>query len=215
MKSRKRSLALGVISLTLLIGLVGGSLQITSTPGEARTIYPIRRDGESRDGEGPDRTAIVQLQRPAEVWPQVYEQLPDLPLENNYVSTDSGEEEVDNTLVGRLVRYHFYVKRRPPNFRFDWKLTLADYLGANELMQESTYPGYESLKENPMEGDRQAIKSMTREGRNALIEVLVGIFGGYTPEGETSSPPAPTKTPETSTPSLPPLPGPGDADLLK
>lgn len=211
MKSRKRSLALGVISLTVLIGLVGGNLHITSTPGQARTIDLL----QSRDAVGPDPTAIVQLQRPTEIWPQVYEQLPDLPLENNYVSTESGEKKADNTLVGRLVRYHFYVKRRPPNFRFDWKLTFADYLGANELMQESTYPGYDSLKENPMEGDRQAIQSMTRAQRNALIDVLVGIFGGNTAGGQTSTPPTPTATPQPSTPSLPPLPGPGDADLLK
>ncbi|NEP41175.1 MAG: hypothetical protein F6K35_18895, partial [Okeania sp. SIO2H7] len=131
-------------------------------------------------------SVIVQLQRPTEIWPQVYQQLPDLPLENNYLSEDTGEADTDNTLVGRLVRYHFYVKGRPPNFRFDWKLTLADYLGANELMQESVYPGYESLRENPMEGDRQAIKNLTREQRNALIDVLVEIFGGKIAEEATS-----------------------------
>jgi hypothetical protein len=140
--------------------------------------------------------------------------LPDLPLENNYVSAETGFAETENTLVGRLVRYHFYVKRRPPNFRFDWKLTVADYLGANELMQESIYPGYESLKENPMEGDRQAIKSMTRDVRNALVDVLVEIFGGYSPEEENSSP-ARQDISEPSTPRLPPLPQPGDADLLR
>lgn len=166
MKKRKRSLALGLVTLTLLVWLGGGSLRITSLPGEARTNYlpgnQERPPELARDLSAPS-SAIVQLVRPTEVWPQIYEQLPDLPWENNYVSTETGEVEANNTLVGRLVRYHFYVKRRPPNFRFDWKLTLADYLGANELLQESVYPGYESLKENPMEGDRQAIQSLTRE----------------------------------------------------
>lgn len=192
-KKRTRSLAVGLLTLTLLIGLSAWRV-------EARSSYPP--------------SAIAQVPRPTEVWPQVYERLPDLPLENNYVSGETGEADTENTLVGRLVRYHFYVKRRPPNFRFDWKLTVADYLGVNEFMQESIYPGYESLKENPMEGDREAIKSMTRDQRNALVDVLVEIFGGYAPEEENSTPTRPD-TPEPSTPKLPPLPQPGDADLLR
>ena len=194
MNRRRRSLALGLVTLTLLIGAIAGRVEARSS--------------------SPSPSAIAQVPRPTEIWPQVYEQLPDLPLENNYVSEDTGETEADNTLVGRLVRYHFYVKRRPPNFRFDWKLTLADYLGANELMQESTYPGYESLKENPMEGDREAIKSMTRDQRNALVGVLVEIFGGYILEEDNSTPARPDIS-EPSTPRLPPLPQPGDADLLR
>ena len=180
----------------------------------ASTEAITRNNRRDREMSAPP-SAIVQLQRPTEIWPQVYQQLPDLPLENNYVSEDTGEADTDNTLVGRLVRYHFYVKGRPPNFRFDWKLTLADYLGANELMQESVYPGYESLRENPMEGDRQAIKNLTREQRNALIDVLVEIFGGKIAEEATSTPPTSTPTPQPSTPRLPPLPQPGDADLLR
>ncbi len=199
---RRRSLALGLVTLTLLIGLSAGRVEARSSSPPSLKEYSA------------PSSAIVQVPRPTEVWPQVYERLPDVPLENNYVSGETGEADAENTLVGRLVRYHFYVKRRPPNFRFDWKLTVADYLGANELMQESVYPGYESLKENPMEGDRQAIKSMTRDLRNALVDVLVEIFGGYTPEEENSSPPTPDIS-EPSTPRLPPLPQPGDADLLR
>jgi len=217
MNKRKRSLALGLVTLTLLVWLGFGSLRITSLPGEARTNSgPGNKERSpefARDLSAPS-SAIVQLVRPTEVWPQIYEQLPDLPLENNYVSTETGEVEANNTLVGRLVRYHFYVKRRPPNFRFDWKLTLADYLGANELLQESVYPGYESLKENPMEGDRQAIQSLTREERNALVDVLVNVFSGNNAEEPASTPPT-TETPENSTPGLPPLPKAGDADLLR
>jgi hypothetical protein len=200
MNRRGRSLALGLVTLALLIGLDLGRVEARSSSPPAEFSVPS--------------SAIAQIPRPTEVWPQVYQWLPDVPQENNYVLEETGEADADNTLVGRLVRYHFYVKRRPPNFRFDWKLTVADYLGANELMQESIYPGYESLKENPMEGDRQAIKSMTRDQRNALVDVLVEIFGGYTPEAENSSPATPP-TPEPSTPRLPPLPQPGDADLLR
>lgn len=199
---RRRSLALGLVTLTLLIGVSAGRVQARSS-----SPPPVR------EFSAPS-SAIVQAPRPTEVWPQVYERLPDLPLENNYVSGETGEAEAENTLVGRLIRYHFYVKRRPPNFRFDWKLTLADYLGANELMQESIYPGYELLKENPMEGDRLAIKGMSRELRNALVDVLVEIFGGYTPEEENSSPARPDIS-EPSTPQLPRLPEAGDADLLR
>lgn len=217
MKKRKRSLALGLVSLTLLIWLGAGNLRITSLPGEARTNSghgnQERPPELARDFAAPP-SAIVQLVRPTEVWPQIYEQLPDLPLENHYVSKETGEVEADNTLVGRLVRYHFYVKGRPPNFRFDWKLTLADYLGANELLQEPVYPGYESLKENPMVGDRQAIQSLTREERNALVDVLVKIFSENNTEAPTSTPPT-TETPKNSTPGLQPLPKAGDADLLK
>lgn len=217
MKKRKRSLALGLASLTLLIWLGGGSLRITSPPGEARTnSWPgnQERPPELARDFSASPSAIAQLVRPTEVWPQIYEQLPDLPWENNYVSRETGEVEADNTLVGRLVRYHFYVKRRPPNFRFDWKLTLADYLGANELVQESVYPGYESLKENPMVGDRQAIQSLTREERNALVDVLANIFSKKNAEEPTSTPPT-TETPENSTPGLPALPKAGDANLLR
>jgi len=200
MNRRRRSLALGLVTLTLLIGMDLGRVEARSSSPPAEFSVPS--------------SVIAQVPRPTEVWPQVYERLPDVPLENNYVSEETGEADAENTLVGRLVRYHFYVKRRPPNFRFDWKLTVADYLGANELMRESVYPGYESLKENPMEGDRQAIKSMTRDQRNALVDVLVEIFGGYTPEEESPSPARPDIS-EPSTPRLPPLPQPGDADLLR
>ncbi|QSJ21010.1 hypothetical protein JYQ62_29250 [Nostoc sp. UHCC 0702] len=122
--------------------------------------------------------AIAQRISPGEIWQQVYQQLPDLPKENQYISKETGKVAENNTLASRLIRYHIYVKERAPNYRLDWKLTLADYLGANEIMYDSTYPGNESLRENPIEGDHTAIARLTRPQRNALVQVLVNIFNG-------------------------------------
>ncbi|MDY7008186.1 MAG: hypothetical protein SWX82_30710 [Cyanobacteriota bacterium] len=162
-----------------------------------------------------DSIKIVQRPvRPTEVWPFVYEKIPDLPLENNYISQETGEVDIEETLVSRLIRYHLYVKGRAPNYRFDWKLTLADYLGANDYLQSSVYPGNNSLTENPMEGDRQAIQSLTRSQRETLVNRLVNIFSGD---------PNPPAIPEIyqrdnsgrSAPRTPIIPQPGDADLLR
>lgn len=152
--------------------------------------------------------------RPTEVWQFVYEEMPDLPLENNYISQETGEVKTDDTLVSRLIRYHLYVKGRAPNYRFDWKLTLADYLGFNDYLELSVYPGSSSLRENPLEGDRQAIQNLSRSERNALIDKLVEMFGGN---------PKPPSIPKVnqennsrqSVPKRPIVPQPGDANLLK
>lgn len=170
--------------------------------------------------------ATAQIVKPQDSWRQVYEQLPDFPKENQYVSKETGKVNPDDTLVGRLIRYHVNVKSRPPNYRFDWKLTLADYLGANELVPESTYPSGNTLQTNPLEGDRAAIQKLNRSQRDALVNVLVSIFARNrletqaspqqpstaSPQQPTASPsPQPTPTPRTTTPSLP---KPGDAQLL-
>ena len=110
------------------------------------------------------------------LWRQVYDRLPNFPLENQYVSLDTGQVNADSTLANRLIRYHLYTKGRPPQYRLDWKLTLADYLGANELMLEEIYPGYDNLQSSPMQGDRQAIGNLSRADRDALVETLVIIF---------------------------------------
>ena len=110
------------------------------------------------------------------VWRQVYQKLPDFPKENKYVGKGSRKVSENNTLVRRMVQYHLYQKGRAPNYRLDWKLTLADYLGANELMYDKEYPGHDTLKKNPLEGDRAAISRLSRSQRNALVQVLVDIF---------------------------------------
>ncbi|WP_201277965.1 hypothetical protein [Scytonema millei] len=159
--------------------------------------------------------AIAQQPPAADIrdaWKPVYKQLPNLPLENKYVSRESGKVNSDSTLVNRLIEYHVYVKGRAPNYRLDWKLTLADYLGANELIQDTTYSGAKTLHQNPLEGDRAAINRLNRTQRDALVQSLVNVF---TPE--TSTPPTTNQQPPTNNqqPTTFSQPKPGDADLLK
>ncbi len=151
-----------------------------------------------------------------DVWKQVYQKLPNLPQENKYVSRD-GKVNPNNNLVNRLIQYHVYIKGRSPNYRLDWKLTLADYLGANELIQESTYPGANTLRTNPLAGDRAAITRLNRKQRNALAQSLVSVFNPNSSDVTTSTqaPPQPSKTPNSQTSPSFPQPKPGDAQLLQ
>jgi hypothetical protein len=119
---------------------------------------------------------IAQRITPTDVWQQVYQQLPNLPKENQYISKETRQQVINNTLIGRLIRYHVYLKARSPISRLDWKLTLADYLDANEIIYADNYPSRESLRENPLAGDRLAISKLSRFQRNQLIEVLMNIF---------------------------------------
>ncbi|WRH65623.1 MAG: hypothetical protein RSE13_17540 [Planktothrix sp. GU0601_MAG3] len=134
----------------------------------------------------------------SEVWKRVYEQLPNLPRENQYLSQETGKVAEDNTLIGRLIRYHIYVKARPTQYRFDWKLTLADYLGVNEPMLVLSYPGQEVLKENPLVGDQKAIQQLNRVERDALVNTLAGLFN---PNPVNIGPMPSTPTPKPPTPS--------------
>ncbi|MEH1833672.1 MAG: hypothetical protein V7L29_16755 [Nostoc sp.] len=156
--------------------------------------------------------AYAQRITPSDVWQQVYQQLPDLPRENKYISKENGKVAENNTLVTRLIRYHIYTKGRAPIYRLDWKLTLADYLGANEIMYDTTYPGNDSLRENPIEGDRKAITRLTRSQRDALVQVLVNIFN---PTSQNTQSPSPNTTPSPTTSTTPQPPQRGGAELLK
>ena len=120
--------------------------------------------------------AIAQRVAASNAWRQVYQKLPEFPLENKYISKKTRKVSENHTLARRLIRYHIYLKGRAPNSRLDWKLTLADYLKANEIMYDSSYPGSDTLKTNPIDGDRAAIKRLNRRQRNALVQVLVNIF---------------------------------------
>lgn len=145
--------------------------------------------------------------RPEEVATSVYEQIPDFPLENNYQRIEGGKAE-NHTLISRFIRYHQFVKSRATVFRLDWKLTFADYLGVNETMPESRYPGYATLTENPFSRDLKIITSLTREQREELINVLIEIY-----QPSTSS-----ESPSDSLPSVSPpviLPTGKGADLLR
>ncbi|MBD1885408.1 hypothetical protein [Microcoleus vaginatus] len=170
-----------------------------------------------RSSESASVQRVAQESAPSQVrvqdaWKLVYEKLPDLPIENNYISQETGKVDPTNTLVGRLIRYHVFVKGRPPNYRFDWKLSLADYLGATpDYLVESVYPGKDVLRSNPMEQDRAAIQSLNRTQRDALVQALVDVFtensgGGRTQAGE--KPQGRSNSPQI------PQPQPGDAKLL-
>ena len=165
--------------------------------------------------------AAAQLVKPQDTGRQVYQRLPNFPKENQYVSKETGKVAVDNTLASRLIRYHLYVKSRSPKYRLDWKLTLADYLGANEYLVETQYPGYDSLQQSPMEGDRTTIRQLNRAQREALIDVLVSIYNPNNQETTTATP-TPSASPQPSQPSVTPprrstttLPKPGASELLK
>ena len=191
----KRILRFFIAALAVAVTLLGIAVKKSSGPNLFST-----------------QPAIAQLVRPSDVWRQVYQQLPNLPLENQYISKETGKVELNNTLVSRLIKYHSYVKGRPPNYRLDWKLTLADYLGANEVMEDGVYPGNDSLRQNPMDSDRAAINHLNRAQRDALVEVLVNIFNESATVAPTPDVPHPTTTNPTSTAA--PLPRPGDAKLL-
>lgn len=160
---------------------------------------------------------LAQSLRPEQAAAAVYERLPYLPQENQYIYQETGEVAEEHTLIGRLIRYHQDLKKRPTRFRLDWKLTLADYLGVNEPMQAERYPGNSTLTSNPLEGDRQAIGRLNRRQREELVDLLANL---YRPPQERSPAPAPSPDPSPlpAAPddgsSKPPLSQPGDAQLL-
>ncbi len=157
--------------------------------------------------------SFAQSARPQELGMQVYQRLPNLPLENKYVSKDTKKVAADNTLVTRLLQYHLYLKGRAPGYRLDWKLTLADYLGANELIDEVAYPGNATLLKNPLEGDRAVITSLNRKQRNELVQVIVSLFNQNTRAATSPSNQAKPQIPAPTSTPLPPRPG--DAQRLK
>jgi hypothetical protein len=197
---------LSVAIFTLLSGVLeSGKLSVSA-------LEPSLLRGSGSRGLVAQQSAPQQL-RAQDAWKFVYEKLPDLPIENNYISKETGKVDPNNTLVGRLIRYHVFVKGRAPNYRFDWKLSLADYLGATpDYLVESVYPGKDVLRENPMERDRAVIQSLNRKQRDALVQALVNVFTEDSGRGGT---PARGDKPlgrETS-PEIP-QPQPGDAKLL-
>lgn len=184
MAKQKTALRLAV---TTLIVFVSGWLLLTA----------LAVAGPDSFGQQP---ALAQRVRPEGAWQAVYERLPDFPKENQYVSKETGKVEADNTLVGRFIRYHLYVAGRSPSYRFDWKLTLADYLGLglNGAFDETSYPSRATLRTNPVEGDRAAINRLNRVQREALVQTLVTVF--TLPTAVSPSPPTPTPRSSQSPP---------------
>jgi len=122
--------------------------------------------------------ANAQLLRVQEVAERFYRQLPNFPKENQYVSKRTNRIDPDNTLIWRLIQYHTYVKGRSPVYRFDWKMTLADYLGLHDPILESTYPGRDRLKNNALQGDRAVLNRLNLRQRNQLVQALVDVHTG-------------------------------------
>ncbi|MEC4986285.1 MAG: hypothetical protein SAK42_19475, partial [Oscillatoria sp. PMC 1076.18] len=148
--------------------------------------------------------AVAQFVEPARIATIIYERFPEIPSENQYLRLETGEVDTDNTFLSRLLSYHLYVKSRSPNFRLDWKLTIADYLEAHEYIYPNQYPGYNSLQTNPLAGDRAILENMTRKERDRLINNLVSVFNpnatnnnsnNSTPPITTEPTPQPTYTP--------------------
>ncbi|NJK64741.1 MAG: hypothetical protein HC921_20400 [Synechococcaceae cyanobacterium SM2_3_1] len=123
--------------------------------------------------------AQAQLRLVPEASQQVYETLPALPRENQYqyIDPETGDPET-NTLVRRMMLYHLQIKARALTNRFDWKLTLADYLEKNEAIFAQAYPGSQTLTKNPYTQDKVAVQSLTRQERAALLEAILIALGG-------------------------------------
>ncbi len=157
--------------------------------------------------------------RPEDTAAIVYQKFPEIPLENQYVRQETGKVDPEHTLMSRMVRYHRDVQRRIMRYRFDWKLTFADYLGVNEPMKADRYPGSDTLTENPMQKDIKVINQFTRRQRLELVDLLSSIYAIEKPESLENTGNSPEKEPEPSpsppTPSKPPLSQPGDAQLLQ
>ena len=118
-------------------------------------------------------TVTAQVVRTGDIAQKIYVELPNVPLENQYFNRKINKIDPNNTLISRMIRYHAYVKGRPVAVRLDWKLTIADYLGANDIMDLATYPGQDILSVNPMDSDRAAINTLSRQVRDRLIERLI------------------------------------------
>ncbi|MGD1865769.1 MAG: hypothetical protein ACFB0D_14555 [Phormidesmis sp.] len=160
---RYRLLGMQVTTLFSLLILLGVALQ--SFQSALAQPAPIRRFS------------------PSTISAQIYQQLPDFPLENQYISSETGSVDPDNTLVSRFVRYHVYIQNRPTNFRLDWKLTLADYLGAFERMSSERYADY-GLRENPLNNDIAVIEALSPEQRNTFVNTLYETFTAPIEEAE-------------------------------
>lgn len=212
MKKLKLALSFLLITLSVAIFTLSSSIlesgQLSVSAMEPSLLRANQSVSEVRIAQEPQ----PQQLRVQDAWKLVYEKLPDFPIANNYISKETGKVDPNNTLVGRLIRYHVFVKGRPPNYRFDWKLSLADYLGVTpDYLVESVYPGNDVLRSNPMEGDRAAIQGLNRSQRDALVQALVDVFTGDS--GPKRAPTTGGKPEGRNIPTIP-QPQPGDAKLL-
>lgn len=187
-------LALLGLGLVFLLGTNPHSSAIAQNPPNVSNTSSIRAEGAA---------AIV------------YQQLPHLPKENEYRRKETGEIDPEHTLISRFIRYNQDLKKQTNRYRFDWKLTLADYLGANETIDPQTYPGSVTLTTNPFETDVKAIQALNRRQRQELVDLLAFIYKPQVTEkpAKTKISPTPQDTPKDES-GKPSLAKPGDAQLL-
>ncbi|MGB5593865.1 MAG: hypothetical protein WBM32_22455 [Crocosphaera sp.] len=198
--SRKHQKCLGVFLLSISLSWGIAQIQINSVTDWR--LHPVNG----------------QNLRPEQAAEIIYQQLPYLPQENQYISAETGEIDSEHTLISRFIRYHKDFQRRSPQYSLDWKVTLADYLGVNQSIRESNYPGNSTLQTSPLEQDIQVIRQLSRRQRQQLVDLLVKL---YNPKPQqTTTQPLPEGIENTSdistpsTPSTPSLSQPGDAQLL-
>ena len=60
--------------------------------------------------------AFAQRFTPETIAQQIYEQMPEIPKNNQYISSNTGEVMPQHTLISRFIRYHEYIKSRPVVF---------------------------------------------------------------------------------------------------
>jgi hypothetical protein len=187
-------LALLGLGLVVILGTNPHSPAIAQNPPTVSNTSSIRAEGAA---------AIV------------YQQLPYLPKENEYRRKETGEIDPEHTLISRFIRYNQDLKKRTNRYRFDWKLTLADYLGANETIDPETYPGSVTLTTNPFATDVKAIQALNRRQRQELVDLLAFIYKPQVTEkpAKTKISPTPQATPKDES-GKPSLAKPGDAQLL-
>lgn len=198
---KSRLFAASLLSLGLLTSFYGKAsvdCQITHCPSPWQIVLP----------------AAAQSLRPEGAAYIIYQRLSFVPLENQYRRQDTGEIDKNHTLISRLIRYNEDVKKRS-SYRFDWQLTFADYLGANETIDIDRYPGNTTLQTNPAKADIAIINKFTLAQRQALITLLAELYAP--PQAPSSTPQRPATNaspPPTTKPSRPGLTKPGDANLL-
>lgn len=201
----------------LTLGLVMGLPQVGKTVERLAGSIPVPASNTTLAQAQTTQSGMIRFY---DLWQLVYERLPDFPMENQYIDRETGDVATTNTLANRLIRYHLLVKGRPPTQRLDWKLTLADYLGANEPVLTYQYPGHDTLAVNPIQGDISAIGQLNRQERDRLVDVLVSIFTGSPSPTPTNI--SPSNSGDASSPSPAPVEpapapvqvGPGAAQLL-
>jgi hypothetical protein len=153
-----KHLALAILIASLILlgqGLLGSPTHLTAAQAQPRTT--LRRV---------DPVAIAT---------QIYQTHPNLPQENTY-RRPNGTLATDDTLISRLIRYHLYTKDRPTNLYLDWKLTLADYLGAFDSISPDTYPSATTLTTNPLPSDILALGQLTWPERQSIVQSLAETF---------------------------------------